>query len=275
MIFPASFSFSSPFPVFFCAVFADHGTIPATGFPLNAKGAFQMNGQTEQQAGTSPATRIVAIDGPVGTGKSSVAKQVAKELGYAFLDTGAMYRAATWRALHHNIDLDDGAALAESARLMDLDLRDTETGQAVRVDGEEVTKAIRESRVTNLIYKLDQNPEVRAHLVALQRRFGEKQPTVAEGRDIGTVVFPNAKCKIYLDADLEERSRRRAAQLEKAGVSVDRDRLREAIRDRDQKSMTRAVSPLRKADDAVLVDTTEMTFDEVVREIVRLARERL
>lgn len=223
----------------------------------------------------SEATQIVAIDGPAGAGKSSVAKTVAKALHFAFLDTGAMYRAATWRALHHHIDLDDTEALAQSTQAMVLDLSETTHGQQVRVDGEDVTEAIRTPEVTQLIYKLDQNSAVRRHLVELQRRFGEQQPTVAEGRDIGTVVFPQARCKIFLTASLEERARRRALQLEAQGREVNMDTLISEIHDRDEKSRRRADSPLRQADDAVLVDTTGKTFEAVVEELVQLARERL
>jgi CMP/dCMP kinase len=192
-----------------------------------------------------------------------------------FLDTGAMYRAATWRALKLAVNLDDPQALAASTEAMDLNMEETPSGERVVVDGEDVTRAIRTPEVTRLIFKLDQNSAVRRTLVELQRRFGERQPTVAEGRDIGTVVFPKAKCKIFLDASLECRTRRRAGDLEKAGQPVDLDKLRAEIQDRDEKTRNRADSPLRQADDAVLVDTSNMTIDEVVAEIARLGRERL
>lgn len=220
----------------------------------------------------SDATRIVAIDGPAGAGKSTVARRVAERLGFAFLDTGAMYRAATWRALARGVDLDDPGALEASTRDMRLEMDETPRGQRVAVDGEDVTAAIRTPEVTRLIYKLDQIPGVRRILVDHQRRFGERGPTVAEGRDIGTVVFPAAKCKIYLDASLDCRTRRRAAELAAKGLPVDFGQLREEIRDRDEKSATRADSPLRRADDAVLLDTTELTADEVVEAIASLAR---
>ena len=223
----------------------------------------------------SEATQIVAIDGPAGAGKSTVAKRVAKELGFAFLDTGAMYRAATWRALKHTIDLDDPQALAASTEAMNLVLEETPGGQRVVVDGEDVAKVIRTPEVTRLIFNLDQNSAVRRSLVGLQRRFGENQPTVAEGRDVGTVVFPKAKCKIFLDASLECRTQRRAEDLRKAGQPVDLDQLRADIHERDEKARNRADSPLRQADDAVLVDTSNLTIDEVVAELARLARERL
>lgn len=220
-------------------------------------------------------TQVVAIDGPAGAGKSSVARRVADELGFAFLDTGAMYRAATWWALDREVDLDDQDALAANTRRMVLELTEQDGKQCVRVGGRDVTEAIRTPEVTRQIYKLDQNPRVREHLVALQRAFGAKHPCVAEGRDIGTVVFPGAKCKIYLDASLDERTRRRAAELESKGVRVDLELLRAEIHERDERSRTRAVAPLCRAEDATLVDTTSMTQDEVVEAIVELARAAL
>ena len=215
---------------------------------------------------------IVAIDGPAGAGKSTVARRVADILGYAFLDTGAMYRAATWWAVEQGIDLDDPAALAQSTRAMQLEMIPDGASGRTRVNGRDITEAIRLPEITRRIHKLDHNPEVRAHLVALQQAFGAQRPTVAEGRDIGTVVFPKARCKVYLDASLEERARRRAAELEAQGLAVNREQLREEIRVRDEKDMTRAVSPLRRAADAVVVDTTSLSLEQVVDTIVRLAQ---
>jgi CMP/dCMP kinase len=200
---------------------------------------------------------------------------VAKALGFSFLDTGAMYRAATWWALQQGISLDDPEALADSTRSMELDIRESDSGQLVVVNGQDATHAIRTPEVTRVIYKLDQNSAVRRHLVELQRRFGERAPTVAEGRDIGTVVFPKARCKIYLDASIAARAQRRALELEAKGMTVDRAKLAAEIHERDEQSKNRQDSPLRRADDAVLVDTTHLTQDETVAEIVRLAREKL
>ena len=218
------------------------------------------------------ARRIVAIDGPAGAGKSTIARRVAERLGYAFLDTGAMYRAATWRAMERGLDLDDPAALEASTRAMVLDLREEDGRQVVFVDGQDVTAAIRSPEVTRNIHKLDRSPGVRARLVELQRAIGAKGPTVAEGRDIGTVVFPDAVCKVYLDASLEERARRRAEEFAGKGIAVNRETLLEEIRVRDEKDMTRDIAPLRRADDAAIVDTTGMSPDEVVDTIVAMAR---
>ena len=223
----------------------------------------------------SEATQILAIDGPAGAGKSSTAKEAARQLGFAFLDTGAMYRAATWWALEQGLSLDDPAAMAASTQSMELNIENAPEGQRVFVNGREVTDAIRLPEITKLIYKLDQNSEVRKHLVALQQRFGEKQPTVAEGRDIGTVVFPKAKCKIYMDAAIEERAHRRAIEMERKGIAVDLAQLCADIAERDRQSMERKDSPLRRADDAILLDTTKLDFEAAVAEVLRIARERL
>lgn len=217
-------------------------------------------------------TNIVAIDGPAGAGKSTVARRVAGVLGFRFLDTGAMYRAATWRAIHKGIDFADPVALVDCTRKMQLEMREENGTPRVFVDGHDVTEAIRTPELTKQIHFLDENAEVRARLVELQQIEGAKGPTVAEGRDMGTVVFPKAKCKVYMDASLEERARRRVAELEAKGKTVDYEKEREAMRIRDQKTMTREVSPLRRADDAVLLDTSTMTLDEVVDRVVTLAR---
>ena len=220
-------------------------------------------------------TQVVAIDGPAGAGKSTTARRAAAELGFAFLDTGAMYRAATWNALHRLVDLDDPEAVAEATRKMELDMREDNGRQRVIVDGQDVTEAIRSAEVTNQICRLDQAPAVRHHLVALQRAFGSRQPTVAEGRDIGTVVFPRAKCKIFMVANHEERTRRRMQELQSKGQQVEFERLSQEIAERDRKDETRSTAPLRMAPDAHRLDTTGLSLDEVVAEVVRLARAAL
>jgi cytidylate kinase len=217
-------------------------------------------------------TEVVAIDGPAGAGKSSVAKRVAEALEYDFLDTGAMYRAVTWAALDRGVDLDEPDAVIAVAEVMELDLTKVDGNLRVCVDGTDVSDDIRTTHVTENIYRIDQMAQVRAILVDLQRGYAARGPIVAEGRDMGTVVFPNAQCKIFLDASLEERVRRRAEQLEQQGEPVDLDTLRAQIHTRDEKGRTRAVSPLRQAEDAVLLDTTGKTLDEVVDLIVTHAR---
>jgi cytidylate kinase len=218
------------------------------------------------------ADTIVAIDGPAGSGKSTIARRVAKALGYRFLDTGAMYRAATWRALRDGIDLDDRNALIKSTRAMDLSLLSDGESLKVSVDGEDVTVEIRAESLTSTIRVLDGIPEVRARLVELQRAIGAMGPTVAEGRDMGTVVFPQARCKVFLDASLEARTTRRAEQLREQGVAVDEDALRTAIHARDESDRNRDASPLRAAEDALVLDTTSMTLEEVEAVILEQAR---
>jgi cytidylate kinase len=220
-------------------------------------------------------TEIVAIDGPAGAGKSSVARMASAKLRFAFLDTGAMYRAATWRALHHNVDLDDPDALLESTQAMRLEIDERPDKQHVRVDGIDVTSEIRSRDVTSKIFKLDRSPGVRDIMVDLQRTFGMRRPTLAEGRDIGTIVFPMAKCKIYMDASIQERVRRRANELASNGIEFDPVTLANEIEERDHRDMTRDIAPLRRADDAILLDTTSKSLDEVVDEIVALAHARI
>jgi len=217
-------------------------------------------------------TEVVAIDGPAGAGKSTVARRVAQVLGFRFLDTGAMYRAATWYAVEQQTDLDAPEAAAAVTRAMPLRLEETTQGLRVWVGNTDISDAIRSPEITRQIYRLDQNPMVRARLVELQREFAAVGPTVAEGRDMGTVVFPKAKCKIFLEAALDERARRRVRDLEAQGRPADYEALRKEIEQRDERTRTRAAAPLRCAEGAVLVDTTSMTVDEAVNEIVRLAR---
>lgn len=223
----------------------------------------------------SEATQVVAIDGPAGAGKSSVAREVARKLAYTFLDTGAMYRSATWWVLHKQVPLEDQDAIVRAVTSMDLQLENTDQGLRVVVNGHDVSEEIRTPEVTRMISKVDTIPAVRRHLVELQRKYGESHPVVAEGRDIGTIVFPKAACKIYLDADPGERARRRADQMRAKGQEVDEAALKREIEERDQQNMTRQEAPLVAAEDAIRVDTTGLSFDEVVDKLVSLATERL
>ncbi len=219
-------------------------------------------------------TDVVTIDGPAGAGKSTVAREAARRLGMRFLDTGAMYRAATWWALHSDIHLNDAAALAESTRTMPLQLVEADGNLLVRVDGRDISQAIRTPEVTRCIRHLDGVPAVRSHLVQLQREFAIKGPTVAEGRDMGTVVFPKARCKIFLDASIGERAERRALELEKSGTTVDRATLEAEIAARDDNDRNRSVAPLRPAPDAEHIDTSGKSLEQVIAEVVELAKGR-
>jgi cytidylate kinase len=214
---------------------------------------------------------IVAIDGPAGSGKSTVAREVARRLGFTYLDSGAMYRAVTLGALEDGADLDDGAALGELARALDIELRrrDDDNAQVI-VDGRDVSEAIRAPRVTGASSTVAAHPEVRAALLAKQRALMASGNYVVEGRDIGTVVAPDAPVKAFLTADPEERARRRAAELERRGLSIDRQEVRAAIEQRDTLDSTRSAAPLRRADDADLIDTTGLDAGQVADRIVAL-----
>jgi len=213
---------------------------------------------------------VITIDGPAGAGKSTVAKRLAKELGYAYLDTGAMYRALTLKALRLKVNLDDEQALIELAKKTTIDFR-FDKGQSLTVllDGQDVTEAIRSEEVTKNTFYIARTGGVREILVSWQRQIGDKNNIVVEGRDTGTVVFPKANKKFYLDADFEERSRRRINELQGKGLAVNGEELKNELQTRDDKDLSRSVGPLKKADDAILIDSTSLTVDEVVSKIFK------
>jgi cytidylate kinase len=214
---------------------------------------------------------IVAIDGPAGSGKSTVAREVARRLGFTYLDSGAMYRAVTLGALERGADLANGAALGALAQELDIELRrrDHDNAQVI-VDGRDVSDAIREPRVTGASSTVAAHPEVRAALLTKQRALMASGNYVAEGRDIGTVVAPDAPVKAFLTADPEERARRRAAELERRGQSIDREEVAAAIEQRDTLDSTRSAAPLRRAEDAELIDTTGLDPGQVADQVMAL-----
>lgn len=215
---------------------------------------------------------IVAIDGPVGAGKSTVARSVAQRLGYRYIDTGAMYRSVAWMAQGRGVDLKEDAAVAALARSLQVEFVPAGTSQRVIVNGVDATEQIRTPQVSEGASVVSAYPAVREAMVALQRRLGSDGGVVMEGRDIGTVVFPDAEVKVYLDASPEERARRRYEELEARGVRVDFETLRRAEEERDRRDVTRDHSPLRRADDAVVIDTTGRSVEGTVEEIVNLVR---
>jgi cytidylate kinase len=218
---------------------------------------------------------VVAIDGPAGSGKSSVARALAARLGVPYLDTGAMYRALGLLALERGVDPDDRAAAAGIAAAASLALRlGAEGGTEVWLDGAPVDERIRSSEVGAVTSRLAVHPEVRARLVTLQREFVGRHGGVLEGRDIGTRVVPETRCKFFLDAEPEVRAGRRLAELRDKGVAVDPQALGREIAERDARDRSRPESPLAPAPDAVRVDTTGLSLDEVVERLERLVRRR-
>jgi CMP/dCMP kinase len=217
---------------------------------------------------------IIAIDGPVGSGKSTVAQRVAEMLGYIYLDSGAMYRAVAWKALRNDLSLNAEEDLAELARATRIDLVSDDGGFRVLVDGTDVTDQIRSPAVAQAASKVAVNGAVRAVLVAEQRRAAAGGGVVMEGRDIGTVVFPDADLKIFLDASVEVRAERRRLQHAQKGEAMEFSEVLEQVRQRDKRDRERAVSPLIRAHDSVYVDNTAMSPEETARLIVFLARER-
>lgn len=208
---------------------------------------------------------IVAIDGPAGAGKSTVARSVAQRLGFLYIDTGAMYRAVALWALRAGVPLDDTHRLEQLARQARIEL----TGEQVLLNGEDVTAAIREPEVGAAASQAAASGGVRRAMVEEQRRMGAARSAVMEGRDIGTVVFPDAQVKIFLDADPEERARRRAKETGAAQQQVARE-----IRERDHRDRTRAEAPLTQAPDAEYLDTSQLSADQVEEAILKLVRKR-
>ncbi|MCA9732400.1 MAG: (d)CMP kinase [Deferribacteres bacterium] len=216
---------------------------------------------------------IIAIDGPAGSGKSTTARLVAQKLGFTYLDTGALYRAVTHVAMLKGVDLANEQALDALIEICDFKL--SAEGDLTRVwaDSSEITEAIRSREVTSNVSLVSKHAKVRQAMVRLQRAIASQGFFVVEGRDIGTVVFPNAALKIYLVATVEARTERRMLELQQKGVAVEFEKLREEIIIRDKKDSERAIAPLKKAEDAIELDTTRLTIDQQVETIVRKYKE--
>jgi cytidylate kinase len=217
---------------------------------------------------------IVAIDGPAGAGKSTTARLLAERLGYALLDTGAIYRTMALRARERGIAWDDGPGVASLADGLELGFRLEATVNRVLVNGTDVTSAIRAPEISDGASRVSALPEVRAALLGLQRRIGGVGGVVVEGRDIGTVVFPNAEAKFFLTASTDERARRRVAELRAAGKPADPEKTRAEIVARDERDTTRAAAPLRCADDALEIDSSALGPDEVVSKMAAIVAAR-
>lgn len=216
----------------------------------------------------------VAMDGPVGAGKSTIADEVARRLGILHLDTGAMYRALGLAAIRRGIDMQDEDAVTDMCRRVDITVRYEQGGQRTLVDGEDVTAHLRTQEVSMAASAVSRYRGVRQAMVALQQKLAATTDMLVDGRDIGTVVLPRATIKIYLTASAEERAHRRWAQLQEKGAADTFEQVLEELRQRDWQDMHRDVDPLRQAEDAVLVDSTGLQFEQTVEKILALVEEK-
>ncbi|MFG0731008.1 (d)CMP kinase [Photobacterium damselae] len=218
---------------------------------------------------------VITVDGPSGAGKGTLCMLLAEKLGWNLLDSGAIYRVLALAAIHHDVDLESEDALVPLAA--NLDVQFVAEGELVKVilEGEDVSNTLRAEKVGNTASKVAALPRVREALLRRQRAFSEAPGLVADGRDMGTVVFPSAEVKIFLDASAEERANRRMNQLQKKGLDVNFDSLLSEIQERDYRDRNRAVAPLRPAEDALTIDSTELTIEEVLAQVVAFAESKL
>jgi cytidylate kinase len=217
----------------------------------------------------------IAIDGPAGAGKSTIAARLARKLGYVNLESGAMYRALALKAIRNDISFDDEPALLALAQRSKIRLEPTREGNRVFLDGMDVSQRIREQDVTNAASRVSIHPSVRQWMVERQRELGTGGGVIMEGRDIGTKVFPHAEVKVFLDAHPEVRQQRRVLQRAEKGVQVEPQRIAAELQERDLRDRTRAASPLVPADDAVIIDSSQLSIDQVVDKVEALVRKKL
>jgi len=217
---------------------------------------------------------IVAIDGPSGAGKSTLAKRVAREFGFMYLDTGALYRALGLKVLRQGAEVADDARMAQLVESTDIDLKEQDGRLEVFLDGEEVSALIRTPEVSQMASKVSALKAVRQGLLEIQRALGRRGSVVAEGRDIGTVVFPEADVKIFLDASVKERARRRSEELRAAGRPVGLEETQREMEERDRRDSERELAPLRKADDAMAIDSSSLGAEAVAQRVIKEIRSR-
>ena len=215
---------------------------------------------------------IVGIDGPAGSGKGTVTKKVANKLGLTNIDTGITYRCVALKVLNKNISLDNKKEIIEAAKNIKIDIDNTPNGDIVYLDGKDVTKDIRSKEVTKIVSPVSSIKEVRFLMVDMQRKLAEGKNVIMEGRDICTYVFPNADVKIYLDASIEERAKRRFKENQEKGIEMSYEEVYESIRKRDENDKTKEVGALKLAEDSIIVDTTRLTIDEVVEKIIEIIK---
>ncbi|WP_457621783.1 (d)CMP kinase [Persephonella sp.] len=216
---------------------------------------------------------IIAIDGPAGSGKSTVAKRLSNILGYTYIDTGAMYRAVAYKVKQEGINPDDADAVVSIMKKINIKLEPSDNGVKVFLDGEDVSSKIRTEEIGKIASKIARHSEVRKILVQKQREMGKKaKNAVIEGRDTGTVIFPDADLKIFMTASPEIRARRRWEELKNKGLDIDYNQILKEVKERDHLDQTRKDSPLRPAKDAIIIDTTNKSIDEVINQILELIR---
>lgn len=220
-------------------------------------------------------SKNIAIDGPAGAGKSTIAKIVASKMGFIYVDTGAMYRAMALYLIRNGVDKEDISAIESACENADISISYVDGQQVVLLGDENVNGYIRTEEVGNMASVSSANPKVRRKLVALQQKLASEKQVVMDGRDIGTVVLPDAECKIYLTASSAVRAKRRYAELCAKGEKCDINKIEEDIIERDNRDMTRKESPLKQAEDAVLLDSSEMSVEEVANMILAIAKEKL
>ncbi|MCM8764877.1 MAG: (d)CMP kinase [Candidatus Omnitrophica bacterium] len=218
---------------------------------------------------------VIAIDGPAGAGKSTVAMLVARKLGFLYIDTGAMYRVLTLKALRLKLDLNNKESLIEMSEKSIIELIQDANGCKIFLDGEDVSKQIRTEEISANSHFVASIPEIREILWKVQRSYRNSHDIVMEGRDIGTVVFPDAEVKIYLDASPEERAKRRYLQLKAQGTEINIENIKDEILLRDERDSKRAIAPLTKHPEAIIIDTTSMTIEQVVATIVETYKKKL